>query len=258
MAIGEGSYGGYQRKNQDLTYYSRFNIKNGEMKALTATFWAGLLQISIDTKEGASTDVMARYVNLIKINISAMKARILVNQIKAFEDYVASAKTIDEKKAFGINTGIGDTITFLALHANKEKTPIITIGKFDNEGVITEKADFVIAKDHNYGLDWSDLESNKLDKHFYNNVDFEYFKSLVTNFANNMDGALAYSVHDLGRYDIRRNTDKIEQIMGKLGLEVFRPNNYNSNRTNDFLNGTGTSKSNTGTGSVSHSIDDIM
>lgn len=254
MPIGESAYGGgsQQRKNQDFTYYSRFNLKNAESKALGATFWAGMLQITIDVKENTDSS-FARYVTTNKINLSPMKARILYAQIEEFEKYVASAKTIDENKAFGVNAGLGETVDFIALHANKEKTPIVTIGKFDNNGTIIEKNDFVFSKEYHYGLDWSNLDSNALDKHFYEDKELESFKDLVGNFAHNIDGSIAYSVMDIARYDTRRNTDRIEQIMGKLGLEVFRPQNRG---TNDFLQGG--SKSGSATGSVSHSIDDIM
>lgn len=249
MAVGDSMSGG-QRKNNDSTYYSRFNLKNGNNQSLGVTFWAGLLQISIDSKN--PDDMYSKYESDIKINLSPMKTRLFEKEIDAFIDYLQS-KTIDENKAFGVNAGLGDQVTFIALHANKDKVPIVTIGKFDGSGTITESHDMILSTpDYHYSLNWSDLKSNKLDKNFHGDVEIAQLRDLVSNFAHNMDGSLAYSVADLMRYDIKRENNKLDQMMNKMGIEVWNGGGGgNYNKGNSFLD-------NAKSTSTTHSIDDIL
>ena len=250
MPMGD-NMGGGQRKSNDNTYYSRFNIKNANNQSLGVTFWAGLLQISIDTKN--PEDMYSKFESVIKINLSSMKCRLLEREIDAFIEYINTAKTIDEKKAFGVNAGLSDKVTFIAIHATKDKVPVITIGKFDGEGTITESHDMVLSSpDYHYSLNWSDLGSNKLDKNFYADAEISQLRDLVSNFAHNMDGAIAYSVADLMRYDIKRENTKLDQMMNKMGIEVWNGGGGgNYSKGNSFLD-------NAKPSSTTHSIDDIL
>jgi hypothetical protein len=250
MPMGDAMGGTQRRSSNDTTYYSRFNLKNGNNQSLGVTFWAGLLQISIDTRN--PEDMYSRFEPVIKINLSSMKARLLEREIDAFIEYIKTAKTIDEKKAFGVNAGLGEKVTFIALHANKDQIPIITIGKFDESGTITETHDMVLSdKEFHYSLNWSDLSSNKLDKNFHSDAELMQLRDLVSNFAHNMDGAIAYSVADIMRYDIKREHNKLDQMMNKMGIEVWNGGGGSYNKGNSFLD-------NVKPASTTHSIDDIL
>ena len=149
--------------------------------------------------------------------------------------------------------------SFVAFHTNKEKDVIITIGKFDGAGKITQSIDFVMRKNFNFGLDWSKLEENmQADKAFYDYIELDMIHNLVADFSRNMPGGAAYATHDLGRYDLGRILNKMDPIYDKLGIERFTSNNR-SRGTNNFLNNMATSGNSfsSNTRSQEVSLDDL-
>lgn len=236
MAIGENytnDNGNEQKKLYEQTYYSRLRFKNEtEGNSLNISYNAGLLKIGIDQILDGF-----KYDNKITISLSPTKARILVDQLAALNDYIAKGK-IDDKTAFGVNAGMKEKVTFIAFHVNPEDNGIIiTIGTFDNSGKIIDRFDYRCHTQYHYGLTWKDLDSNKLDKTYYDATEYESIVSTISDFARFMNGAAAYSVMDLGRYELNRILNKMNPIYDALHIERYNGNGGNrSYQQNSFLN----------------------
>ena len=129
---------------------------------------------------------------------------------------------------------------------------LITIGKINGEGSITNAVTIPLNVEYNYALEWDDIESMKLTKAYYDSIELDQIMQLFDDFSKSMNGAYAYSVLDLGRYEIAGIKNKMDPIYEKLGIE--RRSNFNRSsygKENSFLVNAGKSTSN------STSIDDI-
>jgi hypothetical protein len=163
---------------------------------------------------------------------------------------LASGK-IDEKKGFGINAGMSEKTTYIVFHALKDSTIVVTIGKFDTNGVITESYDYAFAKDYSFSLSWKDYTKNDLDKVYDNMQEYNLLKTTILDFGHYMNGVLGYSVHDTGRYDYARMINKFDSIYDKLGIERSYNNGPRNYTQNSFLTNSGSAPKRTS------SIDDI-
>lgn len=240
-----GDYAGNSNSNNnsnkvyEATYYSRLRFKQADSnKTLSVNFRSGLLIISINTAEGNSF----KYEPTETIHLSPTKARLLANQIACFRDYYLAGK-IDEAKGFGVNAGMGEKVSYIALSANKNKDIIVTIGKFDDKGQIIESDNYLLnTSDYHFAINWNDLSSNDIEKVYDSMIELEQIKELCEDFARAMNGAIAYSVQDINRFESQKSYRKIESIMDKLGIETqyqSRSNNYSSG--NSFLSGSSAS-----------------
>jgi len=246
MAIGEnytnnfGGGDGEQKKLYEQTYYSRIRFKNEtDSNSLSICYNAGLLKIGIDQVLDGF-----KYDNKITISLSPTKCRMLVKQLEALDEYVATSKKIDPAVAFGVNAGMKEKITFIAFHVNPEtKGIILTIGTFDNVGKIIDRFDFNFHSNYNYALTWKDLDSNTLDKTYYDNTEYETIKSIVSDFARFMTGAAAYSVADLTRYDSARILNKMNPIYDALHIERYNGGNRSFQQNSFLSNSSGVSSS---------------
>lgn len=242
MAVGDFNNTNERKKVYDNTYYSRFRIKNAETKlVLGVQFSGGLLNLTIDEQQEGF-----KYETIQKISLSPYKAKMMGYEITKFKEYLNG--TIKENVAFGVPAGMGEKVSYIGIHANKDKVPMLTIGKFDNDGNIIDQATITFNKNYYFGLEWKDISINKVDKTYYNELELDMFERLINDFANNMNGAIAYSVADLTRYDNARILGKMDPIMDKLGIERRYMNN-NRSSSNNFLNSTQ---------STTKSIDDIL
>ena len=235
MAIGDNNLnngtGSNSNKMYENTYYSRLRFKNAENKlSLTPYFKSGLLALDIsEQKEGF------KYDSIITIFLSPTKARLFAQEIVKFKEYLKSDNIIPGK-AFGVNAGMNDKVSYIGLHANEDKVPMITIGKIDGEGNITEQATVTLNKDYHFSLEWENIETMDVAKAYNNNIEIDQLYDLVYDFARNMSGAAAYSTVDLGRFDHARIMKKIDPIYDKLGIErKTYGNSGNYNRGNSFL-----------------------
>jgi hypothetical protein len=70
---------------------------------------------------------------------------------------------------------------------------------------------------------------------------------MVKDFARSMSGAYAYSVLDLGRFDIAGIKGKMDPIYDKLGIEKRSFNNNRSYGENNFLSNAKSTSSNSTT-----------
>lgn len=232
MAIGDnnGSNNGYQNKNYEATYYSRFRSARVDELSLNINFRSGLLILEISKMEEniKSTPVAAIY-------LSPMKATMLVGEMKNLLDYRAGSK-IDPNKGFGVNAGLGEKVTYIAFSTDSDKAIYCTIGKFDGNGTIVESTKYKFAVDYHYTLQWNNLDSNDLEKVYHNDAEFLSLMKAVEDFGRFMNGAAGYAGLDLNRYENGKVTRRIDSIMDKLGIERQGGRSYNgSNSGNNFL-----------------------
>ena len=251
MAIGNGYNSESTGKKQlyENTYYSRFRVKNDEAKlSLGYSFRSGNLIMEIsEIKEGFQFEAIEN------IFISPTKALLLSREIKRFKEYIANEKKIDVNKAFGVTSGFGEKVSYIGFHADEDKRVLVTIGKIDGSGNITNSVTIPFNKEYNYAVEWNNIESMDLLKTYHDNVELDQVCMLLDDFARSMSGAIAYSFADLTRYDHKSILSKLDPIYDKLGIER---KNYSSNRTfgsNNFLDNAGKNSMT----STSLSYDDI-
>lgn len=257
MAIG-GTYNGNneggsgKKQMYENTYYSRLKIKNDDAKiALSYSYRSGLLIVDIsEIKQGF------QYETLESIYISPTKAYLLVKEIKKFKTYLSEGK-ITPNKAFGITTGMGEKVSYIGFHADKDNTIFITIGKIDGSGNITNAATIPLNKEYHYAVEWKNIEAMDLEKVYYDMTELEQFEAMVADFARAMSGAFAYSVADLTRYDITAIKNKMDPIYDKLGIEK---RSYSGNRNyggdNNFLTNAKSSSNSTSFDDIEASFED--
>ena len=216
MPIGDntsGSGNSYQNKAFENTYYSRLRFRNGNDQ-INISYKSGLMVLEVgvvgDGYKFEASD---------NIYLSPTKADMLVSSIDSMLAYINSEKKIDPNKAFGVNAGMNEKTSFIAFSSDQDKNIYVTIGKFDQSGVITQSTKFQFANDYHYSLEWNNLEENDITKVFDNRVDISMLKNALTDFSRNMSGALAYTIADTTRYDLHRINRRIDQVFDKLGIE---------------------------------------
>ena len=246
MAIG-GTYNannsdGGNKKLYENTYYYRLKVKNDSAKlALGYSYRSGNLIVEAsEIKEGFHYDLIE------SVFISPTKALLFSKEIDKFIEYLNESK-IDEKKAFGITTGMGEKVSYIGFSADKEKHIYLTLGKIDGSGNITNSVTVPFNSDYHYAIEWNNIDAMDLEKVQYEDVELIQFQNMVKDFARSMSGALAYSVLDLGRFDIAGIKSKMDPIYDKLGIEKRSfGGNRNYGGENNFLsNAKSTSNSTT-------------
>ena len=243
MAIGSfsnGSSTSYQsNKPFENTYYSRIRFKNGN-KQINMNFHSGLLQLEVGTID--QTDGF-KFNSEGSIYLSPFKASMLAEEIKAFLLYMGG-KDVDPNRAFGVNAGMGEKVSFIGFSTDEDRHIYVTIGKFDNSGTVTERTKYEFSYDYNYSLEWDDIEANKLNKVYDNLLELRTFQNTLVDFARSMSGASAYAVADTMRYDMHRFNKRIDQVFDKLGIERQSYNGGGrSFSSNNFLDGANSSSS---------------
>ena len=79
--------------------------------------------------------------------------KMLAEELRKFVEYKSGNK-IDPKKAFGVNAGMNEKVTFIGFSTDSSKNVYCTIGKFDGSGVIVESAKYTFAREYNYSLEY--------------------------------------------------------------------------------------------------------
>ena len=253
MAIGDNNYGnGSSNSSSKLfenTYYSRIRFKNNENKlALSPYFRSGLLYLDLsEMQEGF------KYNSVISMALSPTKARLLANEIIKFKEYLNSGEIVPGK-AFGVNGGMGDKVSYIGFHSDIEKNIYITIGKIDGSGNIIESRTTSLNKDYHFALEWNNIEEMDVSKSYNDYIELDQIYDMLVEFARSMSGASAYATLDLGRYDYDRLLKKLDPIYDRLGIErksSSSSNNYS--RGNSFLDNASSVSSN-----HVNNIDDLM
>jgi len=228
MAIGgnfNNENGTSKNSLYEYSYYPRLKVKNNESKViLSFTFNNGLLKAEIsEIKDGFN------YSTLESIFITPTKALLLSKQIKSFLEYIKSTDKVDPNKAFGITSGMGEKVSYLGIHQAEDGHILITIGKIDGSGNITNKATCPLNKEYNYAIEWNNIDNMDLVKAYYDDIELIQISQLVEDFGRYMNGAAAYSLLDLQKYDYARLLNKMDPIYDKLGIEKRTNNSYKSN-----------------------------
>lgn len=245
MAIGDfGNTGnGYQsNKPYENTYYSRVRFKNGD-RQININYHSGLMQLEIGTIN--STDGF-KFNAEGTVYLSANKAQLLAQQISEFLAY-REGKNIDPVKAFGVNTGMGEKVSFIGFSTDADKRIFVTVGKFDGSGVVTEKTRYEFAHEYHYALEWNNIDENDIVKVYDNTLEIKMLQQALVDFSRSMIGASSYGVVDMGRWDIHRMNRRVDQIFDKLGIErqSYGSGNRNFSGTNNFLSGASSSSKST-------------
>ena len=259
MALGDGkgfgSSSGEGKQLYEKTYYSRISIRDytrNSGRSLNISYRSGMMIITIDEPKQGSFEKEP----IADVYLTSTKAKLF---LKAIEAYEAENKHSD-KGAYGIATGMGDVQRAIMIHSGSDGSPAITIGKFDGssgkwikqetyEFNTEEFAQFITWKDK------SDNGSTTLTS--VPNVEYDFLKQALANFVANADGAIAYTVADMTRYDYRGILNKMNPIYNKLGIEIgFNGgSNSNNNRGSFFGNNSNSGRS---FGTSEHkSIDDL-
>lgn len=253
MAIGgnyENNYGNsnsYQsnssqnsNKAYEGTYYSRMRLKHNN-DLISISYRSGLMILDL----GSVGPEGFKFNSAIQIFLSPTKAHLLVDQINAFLKYRAG-DDIDPSRGFGVNTGMGEKVSFIAFSTDADKIIYITIGKFDGQGTITESYRFTLNHEYNYSLEWEDVTANKLYRVFDEDVEIIMLRNAIEDFSRTSNGAVGYAVADMARWDTHRMNKRIDQIFDKLGIERQVYNGGSNNRgSNNFLDNASSSSRST-------------
>ena len=250
MALGDLRNSGTKSNSNKLfeqTYYSRTILKGTDGLRLGFSFKSGMIVVDITQEKDGF-----QYETLASCFLTPVKALTMYNQIQEFKKQVEN-KTYKEGTAFGVNTGIGDISTVLLIHQVDGNTAV-TIGKVNSDGQYVAKFTYKFAKAYHYGITLSDIEKmSSVKKEFYDDVEFVQFEQAIKSFAENSNGAIAYSVLDLGRYDYKGLSNKLNPIYDKLGIER---QNTSRQSDNNFFSG---SNGGFNRGSSNNtSLDDVM
>lgn len=226
MALGDN------RGNNKLfesTYYSRLGFNSQVSKnKLGFSFKSGMLVLNISkTKDGGGFD------SLIDSFITSTKSKILLNMIREFEEDIKNGTV--RSSGYGIQSGLGSTVTLTIIHLTEDGHKAITIEKVDESGTVTEGYTVVFNSQYHYGIKLNDYKDvSSFNNVYQDDVEFEQFKTVLSQFEQASNGAAAYFVHDLGRYDHAALMNKMNPIYDKLGIE--RNRNNNSGGGNSYFN----------------------
>lgn len=220
MAFGNNQNGG---KNTP-TYYSRFRVYNPDEKlTISVNFWNGMMKISLDQfiQNGYNQGGASSRDEVVAVYVSPIKARLFV---KCIDDVMSDQKD----SSYGIDTGTGD-IRGLIVIGKKSGVPFIGLGKVNGDGGYENYQEYNFAKDMYYRLNIRDVQKLKFDKIVENNVELEQLRNAALEFANAMNGAYAYAVHDIGRYDHNRTNNVLQSIADAVGANNGRSSRGNGN-----------------------------
>lgn len=228
MSLQDGNYQNKQRVEN--TYYSRFKIKNNKEKLmLTASYWKGMLKISISEEKPGTN--YPTYDELAYIHLSPMKAAILSREIDVF---VADSK--ESIRSYGVNTGISETQSFIVfrnLQISSTTCRCLEIGKIDPNGTIIQSQIFPFNSDiYNYGCEWDDMkDTSTLNKTPMYDIEVYMFKTLLNEYIKGSTGGIGYSTIDMGKYDQSTVVDKLNTLLQNQGLSSIGDTPKDSNKS---------------------------
>lgn len=228
MALGDtnnyGNNGDNKSKLFDPTFFSRVRIKNKDKLAISFSFTKGLLKVTVSEERNNFN-----YEDLISINISPTKAKLLLNELNRFIDRIQSGEEISPDEGVGINTGVRETVTFIAFKVTGNRPDVpehsFIIGKVDPNGTVTDTVEFVFNVDYDYSLHWNNITNMDVDKNIDQFMGIKLFRDVIKEFDNSSAGAIGASVWDTGRYEYHRILRKMDPIYEKLGIERMNKGN---------------------------------
>jgi hypothetical protein len=232
MALGD-TYNNNKDKQYSPTVYSAYGLSNIESKVdqtkLSFSYWQGLLKISLAAqKPTKGDDVQFDYENAISIYLNHTKARILFDEIAAFQANPSAYNNV------GIASGAG----LISLSNGKEfgvTTPCLVIRKIDTEtGSTVSSYAYEFKTDYHYAVRNYEESSNDYDKVYHNSIELEQLKTLLFTYFEAMSGAMAYSIIDAMKYDNSRTHTKLDSICDKLGIDYGKKGGGSKSSTSAF------------------------
>lgn len=217
----------------DQTYYSRIRIKNKDKLAVGFTYSKGLLKVEISEEQEGY-----RYEPIASITLSPNKAKLLANELEQFINKMKSGEEIDPKSGVGVNTGMGDVVSFIAFKTTGKRPDVpehsFVVGKVDTTGAIQNPVEFIFNVDYDYALHWTNVENMEVEREMYQFAGIETFLDVLKEFIMSSAGAIGASVWDTGRYDVARISRKMDPIYDKLGIEKKTSGSGTGNTENFF------------------------
>ena len=244
-----------RRNGYEPSVNSRLRIhENDSKRSLHFSFFSGMLKISIvdlvprDNGEGQT------YKSANDIFLTCTKAILMIDCVKQFEQYIAEGNT-DSSVGFGINTGLGEIATVMIVHLNSEGKKALMINKVKPNGEYESSAEFVFPTEYNFNMKYSNIEENKFDTNYVEDIEWIEFKNILKNFVNSYDGSYGYSSCDMSKPRFEEINRSLSSICSNLGIERV---DYSSRQTsnNNFYSNLG-NRGNQGS-SEHKSVDDIM
>ena len=213
MALGDGGFqgNGGQRKSNEDSYNSRLTLYSPEgNKYLKFKFWSGKIAASINVGENSQQGF--RYNETIAVYLTPIKAKIMADELRAF---------LENKKSdpVGVVVGSGDPNTCLTFLRDKDDNITSDIRKVDGSGKTTSSDSFTIQKDYHYSVSYKNFDKLDFSKTYYNEIEVRAIIDLFDNFYMACNGANAYSVLDMSRFNYGRLRSNTEAIMDKLGIQ---------------------------------------
>ena len=245
MALGDtNNYGnGSDNKNKlfDPTFFSRVKIKNKDKLTVAFTYNKGLLRVSISEEKSNFN-----YEELISISISPTKAKLLLFELNEFIRRMQLGEPIDPNEGVGINTGLKETVTFIAFKTTGNRVDVpehsFIIGKVESNGNVTDTIEFVFNVDYDYSLHWSNVTNMDVEKSIDQFMGIKLFRDVLAEFDRSSAGAIGASVWDTGRYEYNRILRKMDPIYDKLGIE--RQSKSSNGNSENFFSRQGSSPMN--------------
>ena len=242
MALGDGGQNQQKRSTED-SYNSRLTLYDpATTKYLKFKFWAGKVVISINVGESSEQQGF-KYNETIAAFLTPLKAKMMAEELIKF-------KNDPNSNPVGVVSG-GDPSTCLTFLRDNSNV-VVDIRKVDGKGKVTAADKFTIQKDYHYSVSYKNYEKLDFTKNFYNDLELQAIIDIFNNFYNACNGANAYSVLDMSRFNYGRLRSNTEAIMDKLGIQRYSSrgsgNSFFNNSNND---------SSFGSGSNSNHMDDI-
>lgn len=259
MALGD-NYNN-NKKNYSPSVYSQYKFNNIESAidktTLAPSFWNSMLKISIAPMKGNDpNNVEFDYDNGINIYLNHTKARMLYQEICKFQENPEQFNNV------GVPSGAGLITITNGKEFGKNATCIV-IRKLNSEtGAVESSFAYEFKSDYHYSIRNFDESNNGFDKVYYNELELEQFKMLLTSYYESMTGAVAYSVIDNMKYDMSRINTKLNSVAEKLGVSYGKGNKGTGGNNSYFNQANGNNQSNNTSNSGSSysaaTYDDIM
>lgn len=241
MALGDTNFNNNNNKRTEDSYYSRLVISNPNGKFLKFKFWAGKLAMSIAVVD--SSQQKFAYKDTAIAFFNPMKAKILAEELKKF---IADP----EHKPVGVVIGSGDPNTCVTFMYDNNDI-IVDICKVDANGNKSGEDVFTFQKDYHYSVTYKDFKKLDFSKNYFNTLEIEAIINLLDSFFTSSNGATAYSVMDMSRFNYGRIKSNTEAIMDKLGIQ-----RASSKGPGFFANGQ--SSDNGASSNTADDIDDLL
>lgn len=259
------------KKDYSPTTYSPVRFYNSESKVdpscMSFSFWKQLLKISIspynqNTSEGSypSIDKDAS----IEIYLSPMKAKLFLSYLKNIRD---TGKC--EWNNVGVNTNKG-IIYFTEGKEFGQNGQFIVIKIIDQEsGNCMSSIAYEFNSNYSAIVNYNGGSDFNRDNTFAPSIEFDMFISVLENYVESVNYAIAATVVDNQKFDVSRITTRIMSIQDKLGIQqsgegrsygksYFDNNNGQGGNSSDYNVGVDMNTSINGSSQQSSYYDELL